>query len=471
MRTELGAMSHTPLPIPLSAVEGIVWPAPAGGMQAVTLAALQQLEHSQYLPPDELRARQFRQVALLASHASRMLPFYRDRFHAAGFDPAEPIDEDDWSRLPILTREEVQSAGTSLHCREVPRQHGEIATNSTSGSTGTALVVQRTAIALFFWNVFALREVAWHGFDVAGKLAAIRIDWQRPAGSTGLYVKRHENWGPPLAALYPTGPAAVLDIRNCTIAEQAEWLRQEAPNHLVGFGVNLKDLARHCLAHGIRVPSLRSVYSQGEVLSDEARAACREAWGVEVVDSYSAVETGHLAFQCPDHPHLHIQSESAVVEILHEDGRPCRPGEVGRVVVTPLHNFAMPLIRYAIGDLAEVGNRCTCGRTLPVLRRVLGRTRDMLVLPIGERRFPFYAQNVFTDFPAVIQHQIVQKTLDTIDVRMVVRRALTVDDEDRLRAAIGHALGAQFRIGFTYCETIERSASGKFEEFRCEVKS
>ena len=238
----------------------------------------------------------------------------------------------------------------------------------------------------------------------------------------------------------------------------------------MSFGVNLKVLARYCLAHDIRVPSLKTVYSQGEVLSDDARAACREAWGVEVVDNYSAVEAGQLAFQCPDQPHLHVQSESAVVEILDADGRPCPPGTVGRVVVTPLHNFAMPLIRYAIGDLAEVGESCACGRTLPVIKRVLGRTRDMLALPGGERRFPFYGQNVFTDFPALIQHQIVQKGYDEIEVRLVAQRRLAADEEERLRASIEKGLGLSVRIAFSYCESIERSPSGKFEEFRCEVR-
>lgn len=347
--------SHSPLPIPLSAVEGVVWPAPAGGMQAVTLAALQQLELSQYLPPEEMRARQYRQLGLLVAHAARTLPFYRERFRKCGFDVGMPITEASWAKLPILTREEAHTAGTDLHCRDLPKQHGETTTDYTSGSTGTRLTVLRSAIAIFYWNVFAIRETSWHGFDLSGKLGAIRIDWRRPSDSTGLYVKHHENWGPPRAGLYPTGPGVVIDVRQSTIAQQAAWLQQGAPTHLIGCGIGLQALARHCLAHDIRVKSIRSVYSQGEVLTDAARAACREAWGVEVVDDYSSVEAGYIAMQCPDHPHLHVQFESALVEILAEDGGPCRSGEIGRVVVTPLHNFAMPLIRYALGDLVEMG--------------------------------------------------------------------------------------------------------------------
>ena len=102
---------------------------------------------------------------------------------------------------------------------------------------------------------------------------------------------------------------------------------------------------------------------------------------------YSAAEAGYLALQCPQQEHYHIQSESALVEVLDEAGNPCRPGETGTMVVTPLHNFAMPLIRYAIGDIAEVGAPCACGRGLPVLARLLGRVRQMLVLPSGARRY------------------------------------------------------------------------------------
>lgn len=461
---------RTPLPIPLSAVEGAVWPAPAGGMQAVILAALQQLEHSQYLPPEELQARQFRQLGLLIAHAAKTLPFYRERFHTCGFDPAAPITEASWAKLPILTREEAQAAGTALHCRSLPKQHGETTTDHTSGSTGTPLSVLRSAIAIFYWNVFAIRETSWHGFDLSGKLAAIRLDWRRPVDSTGLYVKRHENWGPPLAALYPTGPGVVLDVRQSTIEQQAAWLQQEAPTHLVGFGVGLQALARHCLAHDIRVPSIRSVYSQGEALTDTARAACLEAWGVEVVDNYSAVEAGYIALQCPDHPHLHIQSESALVEILAQDGRPCLPGEVGQVVVTPLHNFAMPLIRYAIGDLAQMGAPCACGRTLPVLNRILGRTRrDMLMLPDGTQGFPYVGGNAVAEFPAIIQHQVIQRSVTEIELRLVARAQLPVEDEDRLRSRMLAAIGHPFRISIVYCDAIERSPSGKYVEFKSEV--
>ena len=445
-----------------------MWPAPVGGMQATTLAVLHELEHSQYLPPDELKARQYRQLGLLVAHANSHLKFWGERFRKAGFDPAAPITDETWALLPILSRAEAQAAGAALHCLTLPKQHGETTTDKTSGSTGEPLVIKRSAIALFYWNVFTLREELWHGRDLSGKFAAIRADFSRSPGDTRPKGTLHPDWGAPVATHFPTGPGGVFEIRSST-EDQIAWMREFAPDYLLTFALNLQILARYCLAHGIELPTLRGVRSSGEVLTDEARAACRQAWGVEVADMYSAVETGYIAIQCPEAGRLHVQSENALVEVVDADGHPCAPGEIGRVVITPLHNFAMPLIRYAIGDLAEVGEACACGRTLPVLARVLGSVRDELKLPGGARRYPGYSNRPIAELPAVVQHQLIQKSFDAIEVRLVARAPLSADEEESLRRSYVAALGHPFDITFVYVDAIERSPSGKFVEFRSEV--
>jgi phenylacetate-CoA ligase len=317
------------------------------------------------------------------------------------------------------------------------------------------------------WNVFTLREELWHGRDLGAKFVTIRRNGRRPPGASAPFATEFDDWGPPVSTVYPTGPAALLDVR-CPIADQVAWLREQAPAYLLSHAVNLHFLARHCREHGIRLPTLRGLRSSGEVLSEAARLACQEAWGLHPVDMYSAVEIGYLALQCPEHGQLHVQAENALVEVLDSDGRPCGPGEVGRVVVTPLHNFAMPLLRYELGDLAEVGPPCACGRSLPVLRRVLGRTRDMLLLPSGERRL-YYVGKATASFPGIIQHQVVQTSLQTIEFRMVARRKLTAQEEARLRDTVLGEIEHGFRLDFVYCDEIERTASGKYLEFRCDV--
>jgi phenylacetate-CoA ligase len=141
------------------------------------------------------------------------------------------------------------------------------------------------------------------------------------------------------------------------------------------------------------------------------------------------------------------------------------PGEIGAVVVTPLHNFAMPLLRYAIGDYAEVGSACACGRGLPALARILGRARDLLMLPSGEQRFSLQASRVLRDVPGIRQFQIVQHHQRRIEVKLDIEPAFARASEARIRAAIAERVGGLFDIDFTYAKGIGRSDDGLFREF------
>jgi phenylacetate-CoA ligase len=157
------------------------------------------------------------------------------------------------------------------------------------------------------------------------------------------------------------------------------------------------------------------------------------------------------------------------VEILDDQDAPCPPGRVGRVVVTVLHNFAMPLVRYDIGDFAEVGGPCPCGRGLPALNRVIGRVRNMLVTASGERYWPAFGARSFDKIAPIRQHQFVQKTFDLIEARLVSAAPLTADQENALKRHMESRLPPGFRIAFVYCDQIPRSEGGKYEDFISEV--
>jgi phenylacetate-CoA ligase len=137
-------------------------------------------------------------------------------------------------------------------------------------------------------------------------------------------------------------------------------------------------------------------------------------------------------------------------------------------VVTPLHNFAMPLIRYAIGDYAEVGPPCACGRGLPVLARVLGRARNLLTLPTGERIGVSFLHDLFEHAP-VAQFQIVQRSRDHLEMRVVPTREFTPEDERRISQAAIDRFGHSFRITFEYLAELPYGPGGKFEDFRSEI--
>lgn len=446
--------------IPRSSVQGIGWPAlPAPGAASM-LAVQYQLGESQWWPAKVLRKSQLEQLRRLLTHAFATVPFYRERFAKAGLDPASTELACAFESLPLLKRTELQSSADALASRALPPGHGQIIEHQTSGSTGRPVKTRSTAVTQFFWNAVTLRDHIWHSRDLTGKLAAIR---------TAVQDGRADGWGPSTDMVYATGPSVSLNIRANTLT-QMKWLSQEDPDYLLSHPSNILALAKLAMADGIKVPSLKEVRTFGETVTSELRDACRQAWGVKVVDAYSAQETGYIALQCPSSEAYHIQSESVLVEILDEKGRPCGPGQTGRVVITTLNNFAMPLIRYEILDYAEAGSPCACGRGLPVINRVLGRARNMVTLPDGTEHWPSFPAEKWASFAPVAQIQLVQKSLEEITARTVASRPLGPEEEKNLAAAFQESLGYKFRITFEYLGEIPRSANFKYEDFVSEVR-
>ena len=449
-----------------SAHVSVAWPALPSPEGARLASLLMQMEASQWWPPEQLRHQQLRQANSLLHHAYRQVPFYRDRLALAGFMPGKPLTDEVWSRIPVLTRADLQAAGESLYAQEVPKDHGAIYEISSSGSTGRPVTARGTRLIQTLWDSLTLREHLWHRRDFSGTLAAIRAmpngvaDY--PEGGRGT------SWGRSTDNLFATGPAAVLSIATRT-GDQAEWLQRVQPDILLTYPSALRDLLLYCKDKGIAFPQLREVRTLSELLPPETRELCREVWGLKIVDMYSTQETGYLAFQCPDHEHYHVQGEAVLLEVLDDAGRPCAPGEIGQVVVTPLLNFAMPMIRYAVGDLAEVGPPCSCGRGLPVLKRILGRVRDMLVYPDGRRGWPLLGDMYYREIPEIRQYQIVQHATDDIEIKVVADRRLTGIEEAKLAGWLHSRSGHAFPVRVTYHDEIPRTAGGKYQDFRSEM--
>ncbi|MCH9053321.1 MAG: phenylacetate--CoA ligase family protein [Proteobacteria bacterium] len=444
--------------IPTSRRSGIHWPAMPAFVDAMVLALQHQFEQSQWWPAETLAEHQLRQLELLLAHAARTVPFYRGRLGVLAGTRRGDLTMDMLRRLPVLSRTDIQEAGAALVSRRLPRDHGKVSEISTSGSTGRPVTVKGTEITALFLRALDLRYHLWHGRDFSGKTASItRLTSSKAPEKPTAWV-----------AGYASGPMVTFDVTR-PVTEQLAWLKEVNPDYLLTYPSNLLCLVQRCEETGDRVPRLREVATMGEILEPSVRAACERVWGVRVVDAYSAQEVGIIASQCPESPHYHVQSESVLAEILDGDGKPCAPGETGRLVVTDLHNFAMPLIRYEIGDYAEPGGPCPCGRGLPVITRILGRTRNMLTLPSGDRIWPAYSKALREALPRLRQAQLVQRTLDEIEVRLVVASPLTPREEDRARAALGKALSDAFAYRFVYVDEIPRSPGGKFEEVKSEL--
>jgi phenylacetate-CoA ligase len=438
-----------------SSLPGVLWPTlpqPAGTQ---ILALQYQFEQSQWWPAAVLQARQLRQFAAVFRHAVDTVPYYRERYAPWMSGIA------DWTQyreLPVSTRREVQEAGESMHSNAPPPAHGPVMTTESSGSTGSPLVTRGTAWTQLLWHALLLRDHIWHRRDFGGKLVAIR-NRATPA--------RLADWGPATAA-FRTGPSVVRTV-SADLDEQLHWLAAEDPDYLLSLATNIHALAQRSLEIRLRLPRLKQVRTFAEMLRPDTRRLVREAWGVTVADSYSSEELGYIALQCPDTEGYHVQCESLIVEVLDEAGRPCEPGETGQVVVSTLHNFAMPLLRYASGDYAEAGAPCACGRGLPLLRRIVGRQRNMLFSPDGRRYWPSFASEVWRPIAPILQFQVIQNTRDDIEFNFVCSRGLTADEHRALVAALNGSLGFDYRVTLRRLDAIPRPKGGKYEDFICRV--
>ncbi|NIA68036.1 phenylacetate--CoA ligase family protein [Pelagibius litoralis] len=454
---------YRPLP---SAHSTVAWPALPAPEVALMGALLQQLDESQWWAPEDMRAQQLRQANALLVHAYRTVPFYRDRLAQAGFVPGQTLTEDVWSAIPILTRADLQEAGDRLLSTQIPERHGKTYDISSSGSTGRPVKAKGTRLVQFFWDAMTLREHIWHRRDFQGKLAAVRSFPSGVADYPAGALSRH--WGRSTKDIFATGPSAMLTVSTRT-NDQVEWLLRQQPAYLLTYPSALQELLIHCKRERIRIPGLLQVRTLSEALNPEIRGLCRDVLDLEIADLYSTQENGYLAFQCPEQGAYHVQAESALLEVLDEQGRACVPGEVGHVVVTSLHNFAMPMLRYAVGDLAEAGALCPCGRGLPVLNRILGRVRNVLVYPDGRRSRPRTIEIWEDGVLDIRQMQIIQHALDDIEIRLVTGHPFAEAEEKLVQARFHQCTGHNFSTRITYHQEIPRGPSGKFEDFRSEV--
>lgn len=415
------------------------------------LCLLHQLEESQWLAPPALAELQATQLDALLAHAYETVPFYRAHW---GSRPTAR----DFGTLPPLTRRQLQASFELLRSNAVPPSHGALSEAATSGSTGAPVRVLQTGLTGLYWKAIGLRDHAWHARDLLCKLASIRT--LAPSG-------RAVNWGAATFKLIETGTAVSFEEER-ERDEQLRWLEAEQPDILLTHASNAFALAKRSLSLGGQI-RLREVRTFGDALDPAAHDVCARAWGAKVTDMYSATEIGYLALQCPQHRHYHVQSEDVIIEVLDDAGRPCAPGETGRVVVTALHNFAMPLIRYAIGDMAEMGRPCACGRSLPVLNRIVGRTRNLMRTPAGRTYWPYLGSTELAYLAPIRGHQFVQKAIDRVEARLITDVPLTAEQEARVRKHFLSHLPEGIRLDVSYVASFPGSNGGKYEYFISEL--
>lgn len=347
-----------------------LWPSLLPGEEQLDAYKLQKvLVDSQWLERHEAEDYQLEHLKNLLTFATREVPFWRSRIAPDALGDANTLAEA-LARLPIVSREDVRDGGDALRAERLPQGDVLASTMTSTSESGVTVRVATTELGLRWRRILDLRRLLWAGLDFDQSIAVI----QNAADGVAEYPSgsRHERWKDAREIPFRTGPSFYLNAR-AGVAEQWEWLKRMAPTYLHADTSLIREYAKIARDGELR---FETILTRGDVVDDTLRTLASTKFKARIHDRYTSAETGTLAIQCPDSDAYHVPSEAIIVEVVDDQGRPCRDGEIGRVVATPLFNLAGPLIRYAIGDYAEAGT-CECGRALPTLRRIAPK-REML---------------------------------------------------------------------------------------------
>lgn len=328
-------------------------------------------------------------------------------------------------------------------------------TDRTSGTSGTPLVVTYDREAIRTW--FALLEARlkrWHGVDSSSR-------WAMFGGQVVVPVTQSE---PPFWV--HNRPMRQLYVSTHHLSRQntpaiAEALRRFGPRYLLGYPSSMAMFARFCLESDIDLPQVRVVLSNAETLTSTHREILETAFRAPVRNSYGMAEAVAGASEC-ENGTMHLWPEVGILEVSNEAGIiSSTPGDEGRLLATGLLNKAMPLLRYELGDRGSVPSQtnCPCGRTLPELGEIQGRTSDFLVTPDG--RHVFWMNPIFAGLP-IAEAQIRQDRADHVEVRVVPagpwEGAFSAELVRRCQGRLGDAVAVDVSV----IDEIERDANGKF---------
>lgn len=392
-------------------------------------------------------------VALLG-HARANVPYYRDLLpdDAESAVRATP-DGIRIDSLPVLDKSMIRSAGSRMRSVD-PSDRGR--PNATSGSTGESLRFFLDAGSAGMRAATTFRCHRWAGIgpvDRQAKLWGARFD----APHAGI---RHSlrNW------LQPTLFLSSYELSDDSMQKYARELASFRPALLVSYPGPLEHFARYCREHGVEIPGLRAIVCSAEQLHAHQRSLIEEVFARPVFDRYGSREFANVAQECECHDGLHVATDHVFLEILDQQGAPVSGSRMGEVVITDLHNRAMPFIRYRTGDLARwQEGSCACGRTLPRIAALEGRVLELIRAPGGEViSGTFWPQVVKQASPRVRLYQVVQSEIAGVEIRLVLDPPGTLSDaeESALRNRIRQqapTLGVEIR----YVNDVPLTPGGK----------
>lgn len=418
------------------------------------LRLLHQVRKNQWLKSSELEELQNKKLRSIVNHAYYNTEFYHRKFKAAGLKPEDIKTIHDLNKLPFTTKQEVRehSLGSMLakntdlnNCKIIP----------TSGSTGKPLKAVYDTAADDFSKAVNLRSMMENGLKFRDKW--VNIGDTRTANNPSWFQK---------LGVFNLHTLNLFD----NIGDQVNALTKINPDTIAGYPSQLKLIAHYVKNNSIDTLNPQTVFTTAELLDPSTRELINSAFNVELVDLFGCIEVNRTAWECPEHCGYHLDVDSVISEFI-QDGENVSAGERGNIVYTSLYNYAMPLIRYEVGDTGiPTDELCSCGRRLPLMKSVEGRCDDFIILPSGKLISPIVLALVMKHSYGILEYQFIQNNFDCIDVKIVLSEESMNLDLEALKIEITNVLCNEVSVRLKIEKSLSRGATGKIRSVISKLK-
>ena len=407
---------------------------------------LRQLERSQWLPHEEIQRLQLMKLKALVKHSYENVPFYHNSFRQAGIKPEDIRRLTDIRQLPITTKEELKAHVPS----ETIASDYDITAlvkGGTGGTTGDPFLYYKDSRTIHHELAALHRFRSWYGFFEPKQTFLRLFPYYAP-------------WSKEFKS-FLTG-WLICDRSQLTLSKYSQWTKRFSPRSLEGSPVAFYALAEFSERAGHSRLSLPVVLSTSETLFRTHKQKIESVFHCRVFNHYGCNEICTIAQECEEHTGLHINAEDRIVEFV-KSGEVVSPGEAGEIVITDLENYAMPFIRYNIKDIGHpMDDLCSCGRGLPLIKQVDGRSSEVLATPKGNLLVSdILAQFIiFRDQRWTQQFQVIQRSREEFVIRILKDSEFAAENLELVLRKIREQLGS-VKLKTDFVESIFVPPSGK----------
>ena len=417
---------------------------------------IRELQETQYYSPTELGSYQRKKLKEVLSNSKESVPYFQNII--------KETDPDKIQSLPILTKEIIRNQREKMFSQEVSRWN--LIKYSSSGTTGEPVVLYLERSAAGYYHAAQWRGFSWYGIKPGAR--GVKI-WGVPVDQKSKIIERLKD------KMTSRLRISAFDMDKLKVKETLEQILKFKPEYMYGYASALYLFS--CLLEENNLEGnelgLKVVVSAAEVLYEFQRTKLKEFFQCPVVDEYGACEVGIIAFECP-RGSMHLTSENVYVEVVGEDNAPLFPMQEGKILVTSLRNFGLPIIRYDLGDVIALSERkCHCGIRLPLLEKINGRTSDFVVTRTGKKIhsefFSYQNRELINQGHVLKEFKIVQRKMNELIIYLHKNGKVDEKVKDFLSDMIKKHIDPEMSVKFEHVEKINLEKSGKKRYFINEV--